>query len=269
MKFRQAQIRRALGNHAPVADRPLRLCARLAPTATAAPVTTTHLQMSATHNPQWMINRYSGPVDWENGWRRANHRRAHRAMKDPRTQQVRIASSSGRTEKISAFNWRFREVIYVIENATSTRALPAQGGRRQRTKCSVHMQMPLSAKGRGKLKKSSACPEREANVSCAGREPSARCAIATGPRCCGVGCSRSCACACRLRAGTPAAEPAILCINACRILEALISVLHRRSLEVVSLCCSHHRSERRQCRHCHQKLTHGFLPLSFLVAQPS
>jgi hypothetical protein len=182
---------------------------------------------------------------------------------------VGTASSCGWTQKISAFDWRLREVIYVIENATSTRALPAQGGRRQRTKCPVHMQMPLSAKGRGKLKKSSAWPEREANVSCAGREPLARRATATSPRCCGVRCSRSGACACRLRAGTPAAEPAILCINACRILEALISVLHRRTLEVVSLCCSHHRCKRRQSRHCHHKLTHGFLPLSFLVAQPS
>jgi hypothetical protein len=217
-----------------------------------------------------MINRYSGPVDRENGSIRSNHRRAHSAMKDPKRKvaQVRTASSCGWTRKISAFDWRFREVFYVIENAKSTRALPAQGGRRQRTKCSVHIQMPLSTKGRGKLKKSSACPEREANVSCAGREPSARRAIATSPRCCGVRCSRR-ACACRLRTGTPAAEPAILCISACRILEALISVLRRRSLEVVSLCCSHQSSKRRQGRHCHHELTHFFLPLSFLVAQPS
>ncbi len=268
MKFRQAQIRRALGDHAPVADRPLRLCARLAPTATAAPVTTTHLQMSATHNPQHMINRYSGPVDRENGWRRANHRRAHRAMKDPQTQQVQTASSSGRTEKISAFNWRFREVIHVIENATSTScAAGARGTPAAHEVLGPHANAALCEKSRQTQKIQRMPRTRGERVM--RREPSARCAIATSPRCCGVGCSRSCAYACRLRAGTPAAEPAILCINACRVLEALISVLHRRSLEVVSLCCSHHRSKRRQSRHCHHKLTHGFLPLSFLVTQPS
>src|SRR5262249_40258079 len=107
-----------------------------------------------------------------------------------------------------------------------------------------------------------------ANVSCTGREPSAWRATAMGPRCCSC-CSCARACACRLRTGTPAAEPAILCISAGGILEALISVPRRCSLEVLSLCCSHHRSKRRQSRHGHHKLTHFFLPLSFLLTQPS
>jgi hypothetical protein len=88
-------------------------------------------------------------------------------------------------------------------------------------------------------------------------------------RCCG------CARARCLRTGTRAAEPAIFPISVCEILAAPVCVLRRRSLQVVGLCCSRHSSKRRHsrhcdhCDHCDHKLTLCFLPLSFLVAQPS
>ena len=75
--------------------------------------------------------------------------------------------------------------------------------------------------------------------------------------------TRRCPHARRLRTGTPGTKPSILVI-AGRILEALISVLLRRSLENLSLCCGHHRSKRRQSHHRHHRLTHCSLPVSFL-----
>ena len=93
------------------------------------------------------------------------------------------------------------------------------------------------------------------------------------PRTGGRGCSttatgRSCACARRLRTGAPAAKPPILGITR-GILEALISVLHRPSMEALSLGCSHEGSESGQGRYRHHKLAHCSLPLRVLVVQPS
>jgi hypothetical protein len=246
----------------------------MAPTAAAAAVPTRHSQMSATRK---------SAMDDKSLFGSGRSGKRLEKVKSPACPQRDERSPNATLRKRGAFD---RLVVRLkTENQRARLALPggilrsktckkhpcAAGvrGRQQRTKCSVHTQMPLSAKGRGKLKKSSACPERKANASCAGREPSVRRGVTptSGATWCSV--RRGCGCACRLRTGTPAAEPAILCISACRILEALISVLRRRSLEVVSLCCSHQSSKRRQGRHCHHELTHFFLPLSFLVAQPS
>jgi hypothetical protein len=92
------------------------------------------------------------------------------------------------------------------------------------------------------------------------REPlPRRSATATrGPRCC----SGSCACACRLGTRGPVTKPSIV-RPAGGILEALISVLYRPSMEGVSLCCSHHGSKRGQGRYRHHKLAHCSLPLKF------
>jgi hypothetical protein len=71
--------------------------------------------------------------------------------------------------------------------------------------------------------------------------------------------TRRCPYAGRLRTGTPGTKPAIL-VAAGRILEALISVLRRPSVENLSLGCGHHGSKRRESRHCHHELTHCLPP---------
>jgi hypothetical protein len=69
---------------------------------------------------------------------------------------------------------------------------------------------------------------------------------------------RCCSC---LRTLSPVTKPPILGITG-GMLEALLSVLHRPSMDGVSLCCSHHGSKRGQGHYRHQKLAHCSLPLS-------
>jgi hypothetical protein len=79
------------------------------------------------------------------------------------------------------------------------------------------------------------------------------------------GCSATatsrCACARCLRTCVPVTKPPILGITG-GMLEALLSVLQRPSMDGVSLCRSHHNSESGQGRYRHRKLAHRSLPLS-------
>ena len=77
--------------------------------------------------------------------------------------------------------------------------------------------------------------------------------------------SRYCSCrtcACRLRTRAPVTKPTIMA-NTRGVLEALISVPHRPSLDGVSLRCSYHGSKRGEGHYRHHKLAHFSLLLNF------
>jgi hypothetical protein len=84
-----------------------------------------------------------------------------------------------------------------------------------------------------------------------GRHRGCSATATSGPRCCGC-----------LRTRAPGTKPTILGITG-GILEALISILHRPSMEALSLGCSHEGSESGQSRYRHHKLAHCSLLLRF------
>jgi hypothetical protein len=144
---------------------------------------------------------------------------------------------------------------------------------------SIHTRAPNSKKAQRTSR-----PAEKGNVSCAGEGaiiatplivailiptirvgwihwPTSDCGMSTGLhatltlRCC----RWSCRCARRLRTGAPAAKPRFPAAITGGKLEALISVPHRRAMEGLSLCCSHHGG---QGHYRHRKLAHCSLPLS-------